>query len=274
VRVTFHGARGSTPVSGAEFSRYGGHTSCIAVSVDGELPTLVLDAGTGLQRLARDFADSAFRGAILLTHLHWDHVQGLPFFPPADRDDAEVALIQPAQGDPFATLARAMSPPHFPIGPDGLRGRWQHIALEPGTHDIGRFEVRAREVEHKGGRTYGYRVSAGGSPLAYVPDATDANLDAMLDLAADVDLLIRGAPFEADESARANAFGHGTVEQAIAIAEKARARRLLVTHHAPVRTDNALDEIAARNRVELVREGDSFAIGGLERHRPRIITTG
>ena len=182
-------------------------------------------------------------------------MQGLPFFPPADREDAEVTVVQPAQGDPIATLARSMSPPHFPIGPDGLRGVWKHVGIEPGSHTFGDFEVIAGEVQHKGGRAYGYRISCEGSSVAYVPDALDANDDAIVALARDVDVLVRGAPFLAEESERADLFGHGTIEHAIDIAQAAGARRLIVTHHGPTRTDDALDEIAARYGVELAYEG-------------------
>jgi phosphoribosyl 1,2-cyclic phosphodiesterase len=255
MRVRFSGVRGSTPVAGPEFARIGGHTSCVAIAHDDEAPTLVLDAGTGLQPLARVHETSPFRGTILLTHLHWDHVQGLPFFPPADREDAEVTLVQPAQGDPFTTLARAMSPPHFPIGPDGLRGCWKHVGIEPGDHEFGGFAVRAREVQHKGGRTFGYRVTDDGVAVAYVPDALDDNDDAILDLARDVDLFVRGAPFVTLEADRAHAFGHGTVEHALDIAARASARRLILTHHAPMRPDVDVVAIANRAGAEAAYEG-------------------
>jgi phosphoribosyl 1,2-cyclic phosphodiesterase len=260
VRLRFLGVRGSTPVSGGEFVRVGGHTSCIAVSVADELPTLVLDAGTGLQNLRTEFGDRPFDGAILLTHLHWDHVQGLPFLPALDRDDARVVLAQPAQGDPVEVLSRAMSPPHFPIGPDGLRGAWTHVALEPGKHQFGPFEVLARDVVHKGGRAFGYRVRCGDATIAYVPDALDANDDAILELAADADALVRGAPFTRAESDLADAFGHGTAEAAAAIAERARVRRLVLTHHAPTRTDAAVDEIAHRLGATAATEGMTLEI--------------
>jgi phosphoribosyl 1,2-cyclic phosphodiesterase len=255
MRVTFRGVRGSTPVAGPEFARTGGHTSCLTIGRGNAPPALVLDAGTGLQQLTHVFATEPFRGTILLTHLHWDHVQGLPFFPPADRDDAEVTLVQPAQGDPVATLARAMSPPHFPIGPEGLRGSWKHIGIEPGVHDFEGFEVTAGEVVHKGGRAYGYRVRDGNKSFAYVPDALDANDEAICDLARDVDVLIRGTPFVTAESERAAAFGHGTVEHAIDIAKRAGARRLVLTHHGPMRVDDEVDAIAARVGVTAAREG-------------------
>jgi phosphoribosyl 1,2-cyclic phosphodiesterase len=255
MRVRFSGIRGSTPVAGPEFARIGGHTSCVAIAHDEGLPALILDAGTGLQPLARVYESAPFRGTILLTHLHWDHVQGLPFFPPADRDDADVTLVQPAQGDPLTTLARAMSPPHFPIGPDGLRGCWKHVGIEPGEHDFDGFAVRAREVLHKGGRTFGYRITADGAALAYVPDALDDNDEAILDLARDVDLFVRGAPFVTLEAERANDFGHGTVEHAVEIAERASARRLILTHHAPMRPDIDVAAIADRVGAAAAYEG-------------------
>jgi phosphoribosyl 1,2-cyclic phosphodiesterase len=255
VRLRFLGVRGSTPVSGAEFVRVGGHTSCLAVSVGEELPTLVLDAGTGLQSLQDVFGDRPFDGAVLLSHLHWDHVQGLPFLPALDRVDARTVVTQPAQGDPVEVLGRAMSPPHFPITPDGLRGTWTHVALEAGKHQFGAFEVLARDVEHKGGRAFGFRVRAGDATFAYVPDALDANDDAILELAADADVLVRGAPFVAAEAERAAEYGHGTAEGAAAIAARANVRRLVLTHHAPTRTDDEIFAIAARLGATAATEG-------------------
>jgi phosphoribosyl 1,2-cyclic phosphodiesterase len=234
----------------------GGHTSCLAVSVGERPPTLVLDSGTGIQTLADEFPNGApFQGTILLTHLHWDHVQGLPFFPPADNDNARVVVAQPAQGDAYAVMARAMSPPHFPLMPDGLRGDWQHIGLESGKHDIEAFEVVARDVEHKGGRTFGYRVTFDGVSFAYVPDALDANDDAMLELADGVDLFVRGTPFTSAEQERADLYGHGTIDHAVAIAEQANVGRLIVTHHAPMRSDADVAAIAARHGVTAATEG-------------------
>src|SRR4029450_2747444 len=129
MRVVLHGVRGSTPAPGRDFLRVGGNTSCIAIPPAGQdRPTLLLDAGTGLSSVTRSLEGAAFRGDIVLTHLHWDHVQGLPFFAAGDRDDSQVQLLMPAQygaspdspGSAAGLLGRAMSPPHFPIGPDGL----------------------------------------------------------------------------------------------------------------------------------------------------------
>src|SRR5262249_43977726 len=153
-------------------------------------------------------------------------------FPPSDRDDAEVVVAQPAQGDAYQVMARVMSPPHFPIMPDGLHGSWEHVALEAGEHRIGKFNIVAHDVEHKGGRVFGYRVSAKCSSLAYVPDALDDNDDAILALASDVDVFVRGAPYLRSECERADLFGHGTVEHTVEVAARAGVGRLIITHHA------------------------------------------
>src|SRR5712691_6557833 len=164
------GARGSTPSTGPAFVRYGGNTACVALAHDRAVPSLVLDAGTGLQRLSPLLDGRPFRGSILLGHLHWDHTHGLPFFSAGDRPDAEVTLVMPAQGDPANVLARVMSPPHFPIKPAELHGKWRFLGIQEGPRAVEGFDVIAREIPHKGGLTYGYRVSGAGATIAYLSD--------------------------------------------------------------------------------------------------------
>ncbi len=251
MRVTFLGVRGSTPAPGPDFCRVGGNTSCIALAHDGDVPRLVLDAGTGLRRLTRLLEGAPYRGTILLSHLHWDHLQGLPFFVAGDRDEAEVTLVIPEQGDPIEVLGRAMSPPHFPIGPDGLRGAWTFESAAPGTHQIEGFDVLALEIAHKGGRTFGYRVSDGRSSLAYLPDhaTVDPGDDELAANAArlidGVDMMIHDAQFVDDEHAMALAYGHATIEAAIALATRAGAGELMLFHHGPDRTDDQVAELVA-----------------------------
>src|SRR5260370_2548762 len=174
VRIHICGVRGSTPAPGAEFLRYGGHTSCLAIAHEaGTAPALILDAGTGLRRVTPLLRGEAFAVTILLTHLHWDHVHGLPFFGGGDRDDARVSLLMPENSpgtSAEAVLASAMSPPHFPIPPSGLRGHWTFGTVVPGQLKAEEFAVEAREVPHKGGRTLGYRVSGGHAVPADIPD--------------------------------------------------------------------------------------------------------
>jgi phosphoribosyl 1,2-cyclic phosphodiesterase len=261
VRLYLCGVRGSTPAPGADFLRYGGHTSCVALAHDGAVrPTLVLDAGTGLRQVTPLLGGQPFDGTILLTHLHWDHVHGLPFFTGGDHPGARISLLLPEQEDGASAqqaLAKGMSPPHFPIGPGGLRGAWTFGVVAPGPLKAEGFTVEARKIPHKGGTTYGYRVSDGSRVITYMPDHCPTVLgpgpdgwgeyhpDA-LDLASGADLLIHDAFLMPEEVEAEAFFGHAAADYAIALGQRAGARRVLLTHHKPTRTDDALDRLARR----------------------------
>ena len=261
MRLHFCGVRGSTPAPGRDFVRYGGNTSCIAIAHDDQdVPALLLDAGTGLSRVAPLLGGSAFRGTILLTHLHWDHTHGIPFFAPADVRGARSTVYLPDQGDgqsAVSVLARCMSPPHFPVGPTELRGDWRYELLEPGSLEVEGFTVTAIEIPHKGGRTYGYRVSDGHSTIAYAPDhcptvlgpgddGLGARHPAALELASTADALVHDAQLLPAELAAEAYFGHAAADYAVGLAREAGARRVVLFHHKPSRTDDALDALAAR----------------------------
>jgi ribonuclease BN (tRNA processing enzyme) len=235
--------------------RVGGHTSCVALAHDDQPWTLLLDAGTGIRRVTTaELGGRPFDGTVVLTHLHWDHLQGLPFFAAGDRDDARVRVFIPEQvaedgsvRDPAGVLGLAMSPPHFPIGPEGLRGQWEFASMRAGAHTVEGFSVTAFDVPHKGGRTFGLRVSDGVASIAYIPDhLPDAATNAAIAReCADVDVFIHDAQFVEPERAVADLFGHATVDDALALAALAGARRLALFHHAPARPDDDVEAIAA-----------------------------
>jgi ribonuclease BN (tRNA processing enzyme) len=261
VLITFCGVRGSTPAPGADYVRYGGSTSCVAVAhAPGAAPVLALDAGTGLANLTGLLGGAAFAGTILLSHLHWDHSLGLPFFRAGDRDDARVTLLLPEQETGQGAerlLGQVMSPPFFPITPGELRGSWEFGTISPGQHKAEGFTVEAREIPHKGGRTLGYRVSDGQAVLAYVtdhcptslgpgPDGLGAYHEAAVELARDADLLIHDAQLTAEEVPAEAAWGHAAAEYAAGLAAVAGARKVALFHHKPSRTDDQLDAIGRR----------------------------
>ena len=284
MRVHLCGVRGSTPAVGAEFIGVGGNTSCVALAHDDEAtPRLVLDAGTGLRAVSALMRGDPFRGSILLGHLHWDHTQGLPFFRAADRPDAITRVFVPEQGMPAVELLeRFMSPPAFPIVAPQLQGSWTFDSIDEGSHAIEGFTVLAREIPHKGGRTMGYRISDGSSSIAYLSDHGPALLlgpgpegfgpyhDAAVELCSGVDMLIHDAQYTASELPFRLHFGHSAVDYAVGLGRHSGARRVLLFHHDPDRTDTEVAAIERAMRgagdiaVDAAREGDTICLGNAQ----------
>jgi len=261
LKVRFCGVRGSTPAPGIDFVRYGGHTSCVALTHDNaEAPALVLDAGAGLRHVTAMLAGAPFTGTILLTHLHWDHTLGLPFFASGDHPEARPTVLLPEQdsgADACSVLARIMCPPYFPIEPTQLRGHWTFASIAPREHQIEGFTVLAREIPHKGGRTFGYRISDQHSTFVYMPDHCPTALGpgehgfgayhpAAFELARDADLLVHDAQLLPDELAAEADFGHAVADYAVELAKRARTRAVALFHHRFTRTDEQLDALAQR----------------------------
>ena len=257
MRLFVCGVRGSTSAPGREFAGVGGHPSCVALAHDGEPPRLVLDAGTGLRVLTTVLDGAPFQGTILLGHLHWDHTEGLPFFAAGDRSDAVVRVLLPAQPGAAVTLIeRTMAPPNFPITPGGLNGSWSFDHVAEGRHEIEGFVVLAREIPHKGGCTFGFRITDRlGRSVAYLSDHAPQSLGvglsglgalhpAAVELATDVDLLIHDAQFTVAELVTRSLYGHSAAPYGAELAQHSGARRVLLYHHDPNRTDDQVAAIA------------------------------
>ncbi|MEA2214868.1 MAG: hypothetical protein QOK19_429 [Solirubrobacteraceae bacterium] len=279
MRIDLCGVRGSTPAPGSSYERYGGHTSCVALTPDGAgAPTLILDAGTGIRAATELLGARAFAGTVLLSHLHWDHIQGLPFFGGGDREDSEVSVLVPDQQNgqgALEVLTRAMSPPFFPVAPDALRGSWRFATIDAGSSSHSGFEVLAREIPHKGGRTFGFRVSDGRATFTYMPDHCPTSLgpgpdgygeyhEAALELARGSDVIVHDAQLLASELGAEAAMGHSCGEYAVELARHAGARSVQLFHHRPNRTDEELAEIErtlpADPAVALARQGATLLL--------------
>ncbi len=260
-QIRLLGVRGSTPATGVAFARHGGDTSCVALLDDDGVPRLLLDLGTGARNLGALTGGAAFLGTAWLTHLHWDHTHGIPFARTLDHDEAQLRVHLPEQGvDPRELVARTLGPPHFPITPDQLRGDWSFESIDEGWHEVpfgdATARVLAREIPHKGGRTFGYRVEAPGLRVAYMPDHHPGALgagedgygplhEAALTLADGVDVLLHDAQYLGEEYAERASFGHSAVEYAVALGVAAGVGQLVLFHHDPMRTDVELDAVAA-----------------------------
>lgn len=243
------------PVTGDAFLRFGGNTSSVAFAHDGEPPGLILDAGTGLQFVPGIVGAAPFRGVLLLTHLHWDHFQGLPFCSSIDRPDAEVDLYLPAAlGDAAGVLGHVMAPPYFPIVPEQLRGRWHFRSLDEGHHSLAGFAVTALEIPHGGGVTYGYRVTDGTGVVTYMPDhqPTMNGLgpdllgeyhSAAEQLVSNAQILLHDGQYAIAELPEFAGFGHSASRYGAELSRRCGVERLLFVHHDPTRTDAAVEAL-------------------------------
>jgi phosphoribosyl 1,2-cyclic phosphodiesterase len=254
LNVTFHGVRGSTPTPGPATVRYGGHTACVALEVPSRDP-IVLDLGTGLRSWAATLDHTRpLRATALLTHLHLDHLQGLPFFEPLERPGAALDVYgpAPAEGPLAKVLGDLFGPPWVPEPLTGVR--FYDCADEE--LSIGDAKVWVRTVPHRGPAN-GYRVEWEGASVAYVsdhqaPPGLDTVPEQVLELADGVDLLVHDAQYTAAEWGRRGRWGHSTVDYAVLVARQAGARRLALFHHDPARSDDDIDRLldGARRAAE------------------------
>jgi len=268
VKVDLWGARGSVPSPGPETIRYGGNTSCVGVTLaDGSL--LALDAGTGIRNLGLALPAETDRLHILLTHLHLDHIQGLVFFEPLFRSQAEVVIWGPAS--PEASLreriARYISAPLSPVEVRELPCDVSFRA-SPERWEIGSATIAAASVAHRG-PTLGYRIEdADGTSLAYIPDhepALGADLEALdegwisgFELARDASLLIHDGQYSDAEYPEHLGWGHSALSHTLAFAKRTRAERTVLFHHDPLHSDERLDRLGEEGRERWA------AIGGHE----------
>jgi len=261
VRVTLWGTRGSLAAPGPETVRYGGNTACVEVRGKRNA-LLVLDAGTGIQRLGAMVRGGRGRIDLLLTHLHMDHIQGLGFFEPLYERGREIHIWGPPSPtlDLRTRLARYLSPPLFPVRLRDLPCRLTLHNVPPEHFEVGGLEVEAALVCHPGS-TVGYRISEGTRSLAYLPDHEPAlglrefpgepEWTSGFDLAAGADLLIHDAQYTTEEYQKRVGWGHSSIRDAIAFATLAGARRFVPFHHDPTHDDAMLDCIDS-----VVRTGD------------------
>ena len=254
MRVKVWGARGAVPTPGPSTNRYGGNTSCLQVTLsDGRL--LVLDAGSGIRNLGLRLAGRARRIDILLTHLHLDHIQGLLFFAPLFRREAEIVIWGPPAAETLSErLARYLSPPLTPLHLRELPARISIRVCPEGEWEIGPARIHAAPVTHPG-PTLGYRISEGATSLCYIPDQELA-LDSLrsgperkslsgFDLAHGASLLVHDCQYTDDEYASRVGWGHSRLGDVLAFARHTEAQRLLLFHHDPLHDDEHLDRLHA-----------------------------
>jgi phosphoribosyl 1,2-cyclic phosphodiesterase len=254
VKVKVWGARGSIPAPGPETTRYGGNTSCVQLTLSDD-SVLVLDAGTGIRNLGIALRPTEQPLHILLTHLHLDHIQGLMFFAPLFRADAQVIIWGPAspEGSLRDRISRYISSPLTPVEVRELPCQVSFREAESTEWQIGPARIRAASVTHRG-PTLGYRVEADGSSVCYIPDhepglgASLAELDegwiSGFDLAREATLLIHDSQYTDAEYPEHLGWGHCQLSDALVFGQRTGAERLMLFHHDPLHTDDFLDALS------------------------------
>lgn len=252
MRVTFHGVRGSVPAPGPQTSRYGGNTSCVEVRLsDGS--TLALDAGTGLRELGKTLVREGRASPVhlFLSHTHWDHVMGLPFFAPL-YDKNNHLLVYPLANEAQERFQRNIFDDiHFPVSVNDIPSKVEFARPEGDVWQVGSAKVRRIQLNHPGG-AQGFRVDdADGSSMAYLTDnemsATRpvVSVDDLARFSDGVSLLIHDAQYVPSDMPHKRGFGHSLVEDVLKLGEYAKPKELVLFHHDPDRSDDALDRIGA-----------------------------
>ena len=294
MKVRFWGVRGSIPVPGNQTNRYGGNTSCVEVRPRGAAP-IIIDAGTGIRKLGKSLLDDRFlsgRGVahLLISHTHWDHIQGLPFFSPLYKHGNELHIYARQRDDTHlrAVFASQTEDPYFPVPMDMLKADIRFHELVEGQHfEIGDASITCTRLNHPW-IAMAYRVDVDGASVVYASDtapfsdillehefiatppkfgeppaaADIAKLRAMREglvwLCRGADLLIYDTQFTQEEYRDRPHWGHSTPDDAVAVARDAKVGSLVLYHHAPARSDDQQDVILQQYRA--VTAADSFDI--------------
>ena len=288
-RIRLWGVRGSIPVPGKGTVRYGGNTSCVEVRADGEI--IILDAGTGIRLLGlaldKEFGARSMKLTLLITHTHWDHIQGLPFFSPAYNQKNLIRLLgyEGARAGLAKILAGQMETPFFPVS---LRELPSHLAIEELREiefPIGKVEVRSKFANHQG-ICAGYRLFTSSGSVAYFPDnepyellklqlasrdgineeeARDfatAERTKMIEFLQGCDVAILDTQYTDEEYAQHIGWGHSSISSVVSLALDADVGKLLLFHHDPNHDDQMIDEMVEHARALVAKSGKPLEVEG------------
>jgi phosphoribosyl 1,2-cyclic phosphodiesterase len=249
MKIKFYGVRGSTPVPGKNTVKYGGNTACIKLENNNQ-DFIILDAGTGIRLLGNEIIHSTMPIYLMLSHNHWDHIQGFPFFNPIYQTNRVIKIIagNTDLNEPDAILNQ-MKGSFFPVEPSALMANieiekpsctsWQH-------ND---FFIKRATLNHPGGGS-AYRISVDGFDVVYAndnelrpPSSCKQNFDDWVSFVKDADYLIHDGQYLPSDYPFKLGWGHSLIKDALELAETANVKALVITSHDPIRSDQELDTI-------------------------------
>lgn len=267
MRITCWGARGSIPVSGPDYNKYGGDTTCIEI-LTASHDTIIIDAGTGIRRLGNALTGAPNRPYhFLFTHSHWDHLMGFPFFKPLYRRESEIYIYRCPFPGRFVEeiVSKLMGPPHFPVRYSDLKAHISFLEACPSEFQIGSVTVMPISLSHPNGGC-GYKFLENGkafvfltdNELGYVHPHHGYGLEEYAIFCEDATLLFHDAEYSPEEYEQSIEWGHSTYTDALNLALRANVASLGLFHHNRERTDDQIDQIADHCRRLLAEAGSSL----------------
>ncbi|MEO8414845.1 MAG: MBL fold metallo-hydrolase [Ginsengibacter sp.] len=272
MKVKFYGVRGSVPVCGREFERYGGNTTCIRILREKVNRVVILDAGTGIRKLGKELIKEGVSQNIInivFSHFHWDHIQGFPFFAPAYNPNQRIGILAIGMREQIHDIkdifSKQMQEEYFPIRMDTMGAHFEFLAYSDKETIYGaHVKSIAQYHQHMGG-SYGFRLDDEGVSLVVCTDLEHINgVDPrIVEFAKDADLLIHDGQYTSEENQGAfKGWGHSTWEQAVEVASRANVKKLIITHHDPDHDDDYLDGL--ENECQKIFPNAVFAKEGME----------
>ncbi|WP_088331688.1 MBL fold metallo-hydrolase [Lacimicrobium sp. SS2-24] len=251
MKLTFYGVRGSVPTPGPEYVRYGGNTACVHIELD-DGTDIILDAGTGIRTLGKKLIQKENDIHLLLTHNHWDHIQGFPFFAPIYQPDRNI-FITPGQTTPDQpnAILEQMNGSYFPVNYRDLPANIniQPVADSTSSWSLNSATISRNKMNHPGNGS-AFVIEADNAKVAYITDnelyppykkATD--FLEWVDFAKDADLIIHDAQYMLSDMPKKSGWGHSIAEEAVKLAMACRAKRLALYSHDEVRTDSEIESL-------------------------------
>ena len=271
MKVKFYGVRGSIPVCGREFERYGGNTTCLRIYREDINRIVIIDAGTGIRNLGKEIINKRLNQHvinILFTHFHWDHIQGFPFFAPAYNRNQKIGILVMGKERKIKNLkeifSMQMQKEYFPVELDAMGAQFEFLTYGDKETFYG-ANVTAIPQYHKYiGGSYGFRIDDKATSLVFCTDVEHINgLDEnIINLARGADLLIHDGQYNAVEYIKHKGWGHSSWEQAAEVAIQAKVKKLIITHHDPDHTDDFLDSM--EKECKKIFPDSLFAKEGME----------
>lgn len=274
IEVRAWGVRGSLPTPAAEVLKFGGNTPCIELkfgSDEGCAQRIILDAGTGIRALGMHLLKSQCKDTtfhVFLTHFHWDHVQGLPFFPPLYNKATEITFYSNRTPEELKEILWGqMATPYFPVRFIDIAASVNFVQVAEAPIILGEVELRSFCLTHPQGSS-GFRVSYRGKSIVYATDHEQGQEDAdlrLLNAARDADLLFYDAQYTPEEYPNRMGWGHGTWVHATRVAAAAKVKQLVLFHHDPSHDDVKMEAILTDARLKFpgtiaAREGETLIV--------------